>query len=73
MLEPSNHGQPEFGGSGTVDHAVVERDRDVADRRGRHLAGASDRTFGDAPDAEDGHLGMVDDRRLEEPGELQPA
>ena len=37
------------------------------------LAVAHDRPVGDAPHAEDRHLGMVHDRRLEEAGELARA
>src|ERR671931_622520 len=72
-LQPTNDVEPEGGGAGAVNHAVVERDRDVADRRGSHPAVADDRPLGDPAHAQDGDLGVVHDRRLEEAGDLARA
>ena len=72
-FEPADDGQAELGGAGAVDHAVVERERDVAGLRDRELALADDGPLGDPADAEDRDLGVVDDRRLEQAGELAGA
>src|SRR3954447_16691918 len=72
-LEPADHRKPELGRTGAVDDAMVERERDVGDAAHDDLAGAGDRAVGDPTDAQDRDLGMVDERRLEEPGELARA
>ena len=73
LLEPGDHGEPEVGGALAVDHAVVERDRDVPHPPDDDLAVAHDRPLLDAVDAEDRHLGMVDERRHEQAGRLAGA
>src|SRR5581483_9727194 len=72
-FQPGDHGERELGGARAVDHTVVERDADVADRARDDLAVADDRPLGDAMDAEDGDLGMVDERRDEHAAELAGA
>src|SRR5580765_8926658 len=52
---------------------MVEGDRDVTGPGRRELAVADDRAFCDPTDAENRDLGVVDDRRLEQPGELARA
>src|SRR4249919_1152237 len=69
-FEPADHGQAELGCAGAVDHAVVERERHVAGLRDRELAAPDNRALGDPADAEDRDLGVVDDGRLEQAGEL---
>ncbi len=69
----TDDGEPELGGSRAVDDPVVERERDVADLRDSELALADDGSRRNSPDAEDRDLGVVDDRCLEEAGELARA
>ena len=52
---------------------MVERDRDRADRARLDLAVADDRALGDAADAEDRDLRVVDDRRRQQAAELAGA
>src|SRR5215218_4858336 len=72
-LEPADDGEPELRRALPVDHAVVERDREVAHAADRHFAVAHDRPLGDAMDAEDPDLRRVDQRRDDEAGELPRA
>src|SRR5207247_11312540 len=72
-LQTVDHSQPELRCASTVDHTVIERDRDRPDPPDHDLAVANDGTRRDSPDAEDRDLGVVDDRRVEEAAELAGA
>src|SRR5436190_9997119 len=72
-LEAADDVEPERSCTGAVDHAVVEREREVPHARDRDLTVAHDRPLVDAADAEDRDLRVVHDRRLEEAGELAGA
>src|SRR6266566_7344117 len=69
-LEATDHGEAELGRPRAVDDAMVEGNRDRSGRAGDDLAVADDRPLGDAADAEDPDLGVVDDRRRQQAAEL---
>src|SRR5205823_1728457 len=73
IFEAADHCQPEFGRARSVDHAVVERDRDCPGLADDDLAVADDRPGADPPDPEDRDFRVVDDRGVEEAGELAGA
>ena len=72
-LDPRDHREAERGRSRAVDDTVVERDRDRPGPPHDDLVVSYDRSRRDAPDAQDRDLGVVHDRRGEEPGELAGA
>ena len=72
-LEAGDHVERERRRPCPVDDAVVEGDRDVADLADDDLAVANDGARADPVQAEDRHLGMVDERRHEEAAELARA
>src|SRR6478672_9655900 len=72
-LEAADHRETELGRSSAVDNPVVEGDGDRARRAGDDLAAAGDGTLGDAADAEDPDLGVVDDGRRQESAQLAGA
>src|SRR5918993_1574051 len=73
LCEAAENGEPELRRPGAVDHAVVERERHVADGPHDDLSVPDDRAVSDPAEAEDRDLRMVHDRRLEQPGELPRA
>ena len=68
-LELLDHVEAERGGAHPVDHAVVEGHGEIPDRPHDDLAVADDRALADPVDAEDRDLGVVHERRHEEPAE----
>lgn len=64
-FEAADDREPELGCASAVDDSVVERERYVAKWSNPDLAVADDWALGNAPEAENGYLGVVDDRRLE--------
>ncbi len=71
--EPGDHVEAERRCDDAVDDTVVERDRDVPHAADDDLAAADDRPLRDPVEAEDRDLGVVHERRHEEPAELAGA
>ena len=72
-LQPVDHVEAEGGRADAVDDAVVEGHRDVAHRRTTTWPSRTTGRSGDAVQPEDRDLGVVDERRHEEPAELAGA
>src|SRR5262245_27836738 len=70
ILDLLDHGQPEGCRACAVDHAVVERDGDRSRASDDDGSIAHDWPRRNPSDAQDRHLGVVHDRRLEEAREL---
>ena len=73
LFEPADHRKPERRSTCAVDDTVVERHCDRSHPPHDDLSVADDRSGCHAADAQDRHLRVIDDRRLEEPGELARA
>ena len=69
-LDPRDHREAERGRPRAVDDPMVERDRDRPGSPNDDRIVSHHRPRRHAPDAQDRHLGVVDDRRVEQPGEL---
>src|SRR5690606_25580894 len=65
LLQPTQ----EAGSHITIDQAVINAEGDRQDRPDHNLSIPDHRPFGDGPDPENRHLGIVDDRREELPAE----
>ena len=65
-----DHVEAEGSGSDSVDDPVVERDRDVSHGADDDLTVADDRPLDDPVEPDDRDLGVVDERRDQEPAEL---
>src|ERR671923_1847932 len=73
LFEAGDDGKAELGGPRAVDHAMVEGDGDGAHWADGEVPVADRGPLRNAADAQDRDLGVVDDRRRQQPTELAGA